>query len=350
MIATKAAPRTRRISEPPAPATPAPDAPRADAHALAVAWQRALDAGQHAVDAGRTTLPTSELAPRRKELIRERHDAARLLETFAKDTGARPLPWLAPVPVTPELLGLPHGTRACLLDLDGVLADSGALHARAWGEVLDDLLLRFADRLGWQFIRFDPVADYREYFDGRPRLEAIHAFLDSRGIRIPEGRRDDPATANTAQGVARRKGELIQRLLHSRGVVALPGAYRYLDAAGRGGVQRSVLSASASTGAILEQARLDGVVDLCVDADVLRSEGIRSRPAPDVLLYACRRLAVDPAHTVAITRSPAGVAAGHAAGLTVIGLGHEADQLEGFGADRVVDGIAELLDARLRTP
>lgn len=349
MVAT--APRTiGRSTELPARPAHVEPPPRADAHALAVAWQRALDAGQRAVDAGGASLSPSELGARRKGLARERHEAARLLADFAMDTGARPLPWLAPVPMTPALLGLPVGTQACLLDLDGVLADSGALHARAWGEVLDDLLLRFADRLGWQFIRFDAVADYHEYFDGRRRLEAIHAFLDSRGVRIPEGRRDDPATANTAHGVARRKGELIQRLLHSRGVVALPGAYRYLDAAGRAGVQRSVLSASASTEAILEQANLDGLVDLRVDADVLRSEGIRSRPAPDVLLYACRRLAVDPAHTVAITRSPAGVAAGHAAGLTVIGLGHEADQLEGFGADRVVDGIAELLDVRLRTP
>ncbi len=319
---------------------------RVDADVLAAAWQRALDAGQRATDTAGVSLPAAELGSRRKELLGERQDTARLLTAFGRDTGARPLPWLSPVQVTPELIGLPAGTEAVLLDLDGVLADSGALHARAWGEVLDDLLLRFANRLGWQFIPFDPVDDYGAYFDGRPRLEAIHAFLDSRGIRIPEGRRDDPVTANTAQGIARHKGELVGRLLHSRGVAALPAAHRYLDAAGRAGVRRAVLSASANTATILERTGLDGLVDLEVDAELLRVEPIRSRPAPDVLLYACRRVGVEPAHAVALTQSPAGVAAGHAAGLTVIGIG-DGELLTAFGADRVASGLRELLDRRL---
>ncbi len=337
--------RRRRVAPAPAPA-PAEPVGHTDAHTLAAAWQHALDAAQRATDTAGVSLPAAELGPQRKELLRERQDTARLLTTFGRDIGARPLPWLSPVQVTPELLGLPRGTQACLLDLDGVLADSGALHARAWGEVFDDLLLRFADRLGWQFIPFDPVDDYATYFDGRPRLEAIHAFLDSRGIRIPEGRRDDPQTAATAQGVARRKGELVGRLLHSRGVVALPGAHRYLDAAGRAGVRRAVLSASANTATILERTGLDGLIDLQVDAELLRAEPIRSRPAPDVPLYACRRLGVEPSHAVTVTQSPAGVAAGKAAGLTVIGLG-DADLLGGFGADTVAAGLRELLDRRL---
>ena len=118
----------------------------------------------------------------------------------------------------------------------------------------------------------------------------------------------------TAQGVAGGRASWLSRLLHSRGVVALPGAHRYLDAAGRAGVRRAVLSASANTATILERTGLDGLIDLQVDAELLRAEPIRSRPAPDVLLYACRRLGVDPSHAVTVTRSPAGVAAGKAAG------------------------------------
>ena len=92
------------------------------------------------------------------------------------------------------MLGLTTPIRACLFDLDGVLTDSALLHASAWAQVLDEFLLRSTASTGWQFIPFDRDADYRTYIDGRSRLEGIHAFLDSRGIRIPEGRASDPRT------------------------------------------------------------------------------------------------------------------------------------------------------------
>ncbi len=308
---------------------------------LADLWQRALDAEQRAVDANRLR--------RGPELQHERTQTAALLTALAHDTGARPAPWLSPVPVTVELLGLPHGTQACLVDLDGVLTDSGALHSAAWAEVFDNLLLHLSDKLGWHFIPFDRDTDYVEYIEGRPRLEGVHAFLESRGIRIPEGRWDEGTDANTACGVALRKGVALEHALHSRGVRARPGAHRFLDAAGRAGVERGVVSASASTEEILERARLDALVEERIDAGVRSATELHSRPAPDVLLFACNRLGVDPACAVAITEAPAGVAAGHTAGMHVIGVGagDEAALLEGFGADRVVPDLRALLDPRL---
>ena len=214
------------------------------------------------------------------------------------------------------MLGLPATVRACLFDLEGVLTDSAVLHALAWGEVFDDFLLRLADKTGWQFIPFDRDSDYRTYLDGRPRLEGVHAFLDSRGIRLPEGRPDDPERMPTPpRGLARRKGEALARCLRQRGVTALAGARRYLEVAGQAGLARAVVSASASTLPMLELAGLATLVEERVDADVIRAEGLRARPAPDLLLVACRRLGVRPEEAVTFTHSAAGVAAGHAAGL-----------------------------------
>jgi HAD superfamily hydrolase (TIGR01509 family) len=137
--------------------------------------------------------------------------------------------------------------------------------------------------------------------------------------------------------------------LRGRGVAALPGARRYLEAAGRGGLGRAVVSASASTLPMLELAELAAVVEARVDAELVRAEGLRSRPAPDLLLAACRRLGVRPEEAVTLTHSAAGVAAGHAAGLAVIGVGDEAhaELLRGFGAERVVPSLSALLDAGL---
>jgi beta-phosphoglucomutase-like phosphatase (HAD superfamily) len=179
------------------------------------------------------------------------------------------------------MLGLPAHTAACLFDLDGVLTDSAVLHARAWGEVFDEFLLRLAEQTGMHFLPFDRGADYRAFVDGRPRLEGVRVFLDSRGIRLPKERADD---------LARRKGEALARGLHERGVTALAGARRYLEAAGHAGLARAVVSASASTSPMLELAGLGTLLEEQVDAGDIRTERLRSRPAPDLLLVACRRL------------------------------------------------------------
>jgi beta-phosphoglucomutase-like phosphatase (HAD superfamily) len=68
------------------------------------------------------------------------------------------------------------------------------------------------------------------------------------------------------------------------------------------------------------------------------------------LLAACRRLGVEAANVVTFTPTPAEVAAGHAAGLIVIGVGDDArgELLGGFGAESVVPSLSALLDGRLR--
>ena len=200
--------------------------------AIASHWQRALDAAYHALTAAAGSLPASDVACRHRALAEERREVSESLARLAQTAHIQPVPWLSPVPLTMRMLGLPDGIRAALFDLDGVLTDSGAMHAWAWGEVFDDLLLRLSGKTGWHFIPFDRISDYRAYVEGRPRLDGVHAFLGSRGIRLPEGSWDEPAGADTAHGLSRRKGEAIERGLRRRGADAVAGARRYLEAAG----------------------------------------------------------------------------------------------------------------------
>ena len=250
------------------------------------------------------------------------------------------------------MLGLSGAVRACVFDLERVLTDSASLHAWAWGEVFDDFLLRFSQQTGRHFIPFDRVVDYRSYVDGRPRLEGVHAFLQSRGIRLPEGWTDDSPEAETANGLARRKGALLASRLRERGVAESPGARRFLEAAHRAGDKCAAISASANTSTVLELTGLAALIDVRVDAEVMRSESLRALPAPDLLLAACRGLAVLPAETAIFTCSPAAVVAGRSAGLAVIGIGdgEQAELLTGFGAERVVPSLRTLLDPRLLGP
>ena len=312
-------------------------------------WQLALDAGQRALGAADRQLPGLELARRRQELLKERDQAAKALARLATVTGVRPAPWLSPVQVESRMLGLVPPVRACIFDLEGVLTDSGALHAWAWALVFDEFLQRFSQANGWHFIPFDTVDDYRAYIEGRPRLEGVHAFLDSRGIRLPEGRPDDPGRDETAYGLAKRKSDTLASGLRLRGVNAVAGARHYLELVGYAGLERAVVSASTSTLPILELAGLAALVEERVDADLIREESLRSRPAPDLLLAACRRLGVATTEAVSLTATPAGVAAGHAAGLTVVGVGDasRAELLRGFGAERVVPALTALLDRQV---
>jgi beta-phosphoglucomutase-like phosphatase (HAD superfamily) len=338
--------RRRRSAVRTRPLPPPPRKRPGDLEPLAAGWQRSLDAGDRALRAAAESLSPAYLGPRRRALVDERRQTAELLAGVAREQGVRPLPWLSPVPIVPRMLGLNGSFEACLFDLDGVLTDSGLLHAEAWGKVLDDFLLRLSGRTGWQFIPFDRRSDYRTYIDGRSRLEGIHAFLESRGIRLPEGRSDDPPEAETAYGLANRKGETLARDLEHQGVTPLRGVLRYLEAAGRTGLRRAVISASASTLPMLEVAGLAPLFEARIDADVIRAEGARTPPAPDLLLAACRRLGTPPAAAVTFTHRPAGVAAGHAAGTSVIGVGEGSDEelLHGFGAERVVPSLEALLD------
>ena len=320
---------------------------------VASRWEAALDSAQRAVNdaGGPFGLPATELEHRRRELVHERQRVADALRLLARETGV-PAPWLAPAPITPRMLGLDARVSACVFDLDGVLTDSAVLHASAWAEVFDAFLLKIAQQAGWHFRRFDTRADYRTYVEGRPRLEGIHAFLDSRGIRLPEGRPADPSSVDTAYGLSQRKAEALSRILSRRRVAALPAARRYLEACGYAGLERAVLSASASTSAMLELAGLGALVEVRIDAEVIRAEQLRSRPAPDLVLSAARRLAIAPDGVVSFTHTPAGVVAAHAAGASVIAVadGSDAELLRHYGAERVVPSLETLLEGGAAPP
>jgi beta-phosphoglucomutase-like phosphatase (HAD superfamily) len=304
-------------------------------------WQFALDAAGRALDASERTFPAEQLHARRRLLAQERLETEHDLAALAAGIGARRRPWLSPFPLHPALLGVSETTRACIFDLDGVLTDSGVLHAAAWAEVLDDVLLRLTEPTGWHFIPFDRVADYAAYIDGRPRLEGIRLFLRSRGIQLSDEEEGE---------LARRKSDALGLRLSERGVNAVGGARVYLEAAGRARLERAVVSSSTRTLPMLELAGLAGLVEARVDAEQIAEGGLRSRPAPDILLRACELLGVEPEAAVSFAHTADGVSAARTAGLRVVGVSadeRERDRLLAFGAEQVAPALAALLDRRV---
>lgn len=244
-------------------------------------------------------------------------------------------------------LRLPASISACLFDLDGVLTQTAVLHAEAWKQAFDELLARRAARSSGPLVPFDAVADYDAYVDGRPRLDGTRAFLDARGIQLPEGTPDDPPSAETVQGVAAHKNALVLALMRERGVAVYPGSLRFLDEAGRHSLATAVVSSSANTAAVLQSAGLQGRFTVCVDGNVAAEEHLAGKPAPDTYLAAARRLGVAPGAAAVFEDALAGVEAGRRGGFgLVVGVDRvgQAGALAAHGADVVVSDLAELVE------
>jgi beta-phosphoglucomutase family hydrolase len=231
---------------------------------------------------------------------------------------------------------------ACLFDLDGVLTQTAKVHAAAWKQTFDD----FLRGRGGEFVPFDPVRDYDEYVDGKPRYDGVRAFLQARGIELPEGDPGDAPSAMTVHGLGNRKNELLLSLIRERGVKPYPGSVRYVKAARASGLRRAVVSSSTNARDVLRAAGIDELFEKVIDGHAVEEEQLRGKPAPDTFLAGARALGVAAGQAAVYEDALVGVEAGRAGrfGL-VVGVDRvgQADELAAHGADIVVRDLAELL-------
>jgi beta-phosphoglucomutase family hydrolase len=245
------------------------------------------------------------------------------------------------------VLGLPDAIRGCLFDLDGVLTKTAQVHDAAWKEMFDSFLREWARQTGLPFVPFDPVKDYDEYVDGKPRADGTRSFLASRGIERPEGRPDDPPGTPTVYGLSNGKNEIVLRRIREDGVEAYEGSVRYVRAARDAGLRRAVVSSSANCHDVLVAAGIENLFEARIDGVVAERQHLRGKPAPDTFLAGARALGLEPPAAAVFEDALAGVAAGRAGGFGyVVGVDRagQAEALKAHGADIVVADLAELLD------
>jgi beta-phosphoglucomutase family hydrolase len=236
--------------------------------------------------------------------------------------------------------------RAVLFDLDGVLTDTASIHSRAWKVAFDDFLKRRAARDGSEFTPFDIETDYRGHVDGRPRFEGVDQFLKSRGIELPWGRHDDPASDATVCALGNRKNDLVGAVLKEQGVEVYPGSLALLKHLAAEGMPMAVVTSSANAGAVLAAAGIADMFSVRVDGNVAARLGLRGKPNPDPFIEAARQLEVDPTDAVVIEDAITGIQAGRAGGFgLVIGVDRhgDANALREAGADVVVDDLGRLI-------
>jgi beta-phosphoglucomutase family hydrolase len=245
------------------------------------------------------------------------------------------------------MVDLPAGITTCLFDLDGVLTQTAKIHARAWKEMFDDFLRDWSQRTGEPFREFDRPTDYDEYVDGKPRLEGVRSFLQSRGIELPMGSPSDPPDAETVHALGTRKNDLVLELIRQQGVEPYEGSVRFAEAARDQGLRRAVVSSSTNCRDVLVAAGIDQLFETVIDGVVAEREGLAGKPAPDTFLAGGRALGAEPAQAAVFEDALAGVEAGRAGNFGwVVGVDRtgQAEALRRRGADVVVDDLAELLE------
>jgi beta-phosphoglucomutase family hydrolase len=244
------------------------------------------------------------------------------------------------------VLGLPDAVRGCLFDLDGVLTKTAKVHDAAWTEMFDDFLRERSRSTGEPFAPFDPVRDYDDYIDGKPRVDGTRSFLAARGIELPEGRADDPPGTQTVHGLGNRKNQILLAKIRSGGVEAYEGSVRYVRAARDAGLRRAVVSSSANCRDVLAAAHIADLFEVRIDGIVAERDQLRGKPAPDTFLAGARALGLEPAEAAVFEDALAGVEAGRAGNFGfVVGVDRvgQAAALSQHGADVVVPDLSELL-------
>ena len=202
----------------------------------------------------------------------------------------------------------PPRIRAVAFDLDGLMFDTEALFFHVASEML-------AAR-GKQFTREMMAAMIgRQAAIAYPALKELAELPDSPEELLAEARSRFFALIDTA-------------------VHPTPGLFAILHAVERRKLPRAVCTSSRRAYAerLLSQHGIFAHFSVLLTAE----DVARSKPDPEIYLKAADRLGVEPAHLLVLEDSPAGVAAGSAAGAFTVGIPHEHSPAHALGQARLV--------------
>lgn len=205
--------------------------------------------------------------------------------------------------------------KGAIFDLDGVIVDTAKYHYLAWASL--------ADELGFKFTEED-----NERLKGVSRMRSLDILLEVGGLEFKEVEK-----LAMAEKKNRLYVEYISRLEESE---LLPGVKEYLTGMRSRGIGIALGSASKNAEFILNKLNITDLFDAVVDGNKVSL----AKPDPEVFLIAAQEIGLQPDECVVFEDAEAGVQAGKAAGMKVVGIGKPEVLKE---ADLVVKGLYELL-------
>ncbi len=208
---------------------------------------------------------------------------------------------------------------AVIFDLDGVITDTVYFHYLSWQRLADE-----------ERIPFDKAIHDRHML-GLNREDALTYLLS-----IPVSDGDRHTSYAERQFLLWRKNEYYLELIAELDRTnLLPGIGNLLVELESGGVKIALGSSSKNAEYVLNRLGIIHLFDFIADGHSVP----RLKPAPDVFLHAAESLSVNPCDCLVIEDAPAGVAAGLAAGMWVLGVGPY-DRLK--SADLILPTLADI--------
>jgi len=206
------------------------------------------------------------------------------------------------------------GHKAVIWDMDGVIADTGPYHYKAWRSV-------FKKR----------GVDLTE--------EGFRSRFGQRNDTIIRGNLGEHVSQSEIEVIATEKEEDFRNLVRQQ-VKPLPGAVELVRSLPEHGFKIAVASSAPIENIMLVIESLG--IDDCFHAIVSGRDVTEGKPSPQGFLLAAQRLGVEPEDCIVIEDAVAGIAAGKSGGMSCIAVTNT-NPRESLGeADLVVDSLEEV--------
>jgi beta-phosphoglucomutase family hydrolase len=206
------------------------------------------------------------------------------------------------------------GLEAVLWDLDGVIADTGEYHCRAWQEVFSKKGIEFTEE------------DFIKHFG--QRNDTIIRDIVGQDV-----------STEVMETIADRKEKAYRRLV-TNNIQALPGAVELLASLKESGVKSAIASSAPPENVDIILKGLG--IEKYFAAVACGREVTEGKPSPQIFRLAAQKLKADPAGCVVIEDAVAGVAGAKRAGMKCVAVtnSHAGESLR--QADLVVSSLSEV--------
>ncbi|MBW8201052.1 beta-phosphoglucomutase [Flagellimonas abyssi] len=188
--------------------------------------------------------------------------------------------------------------KGFIFDLDGVITDTAELHYDAWKKL--------ADEMGWEFDR-----ELNEKLRGISRMDSIKVIMDHNGVSLDENKIVELATKKNDIYVNSLDGMTQEDYL--------PGARELLTHLRSEGFSVALGSASKNANKVLQQLKATHYFDVIGDGNSVS----KSKPAPDIFLFASEKLGLRPENCIVFEDAEKGIDAAKAGNFLSVGIGPE---------------------------
>ena len=215
--------------------------------------------------------------------------------------------------------------HAAIFDLDGVITDTAEFHYRSWQQM--------SAEEGMVFSR-----EINERLRGVSRRASLEIILAENGRTTTE--------AQIAEMMARKNDFYVAMLNEITSADLLPGALDLIHELRAAGIVVALGSASKNAATVLERLGIASLLHVVADGYSVA----RSKPAPDLFLWAADQLGIAPASCAVVEDAAAGIDAALAAGMWAVGLGPQArvghaharfDSLDGVGLAQILAALED---------